>query len=335
MMVGLLRKWLKSLKTKLEVARIARLCGVSAAALHEDLAKISGEYRRFCSVRPGGLNNQGMFLHLCNSTGKPLALSKVQALDLAQREAVFMRWQEEHELNLSSRCISLVAIEGSEYSILCSEWLKQPDSYDAKRVHQLHRSFSTASKKLETLGSENDLTDLVKPNTPIKKILRELVAQPGHADINEWCDSYLSERKEFFGHLTPTIKKMFRVVAERWQSISSPVALVHGDFKRQNILKDDSGCYLAIDLQYYLPGQPCWDLAFYYSKYDSGFIKARQDFLEHTDSSLTQQVQFVFFYIVASTINIKRRRRDWIFTTKVIPAMQEMEHLLGDREFEK
>lgn len=334
-MRGLLRDWLVSLRTKREVARTASLCGVSAADMYAALMEISGEPRRFIPVRLGGVNNQGMFLHLCNETGKPLALSKVQLLNLAQREALFMRWQEEKQLNLSGRCLSLLTPEGSDYAILCSEYLMSPSDWDAQKIHQLQRRFTDAAQQLQELGTADELTQLVVADTPIKRVLRGLVAQSADARIHPWCADFLQQRLDVLAEHEPQLQQLFSAVADRWQGISAPVSLVHGDFKRQNILSGGDGQYRAIDLQYYLPGQSCWDLAFYYSKYDAGFSSAWHDYQKYTDTPSEQQLQFVFFYIVASIVNVKRKRRNWILTTKVIPAMQEMEHLLGDHNFEK
>jgi hypothetical protein len=330
-MGGLFRDWFRRLRTKTDVARIARQCGLSADSLHEDLTEISGERRRFVSVRLGGVNNEGMFLHLCNDTGKPLALSKVQAFGLAQREALFMRWQEKQGLSLSGRCLNMLALGDSEYAVLCSEYLSSPATYSARSIHQLHNRFHLAAPLLHLLGTPSELTGLVVADTPIKRVLRGLVTQPADARIDQWCDDFLQQRAEVLQDHLMLLRQLFSAVADRWQSISSPVSLVHGDFKRQNILCGDDGEYRAIDLQYYLPGQSCWDLAFYYSKYDAGFVSAWDDFNKYSEESFGWQLQFVFFYIVAAIINVKPKRRNWVVTTKVVPAMKEMEKLLSNR----
>ena len=333
-MGSLLRDWFDNLRTKIDVARIARQCGLSADSLHDDLAEISGERRRFISVRLGGVNNDGMFLHLCNSSGRAIALSKVQTLELAQREALFMRWQEQQRLNLSGRCLNLLILGDSDRAVLCSEYLSSPATYSARNIHQLHARFNLAAAQLHLLGTQSELTELVVADTPIKRILRGLVAQPADADIHQWCADFLQQRAQIIADEMVILQQLFSTVAGRWQSISSPVSLVHGDFKRQNILCGDDGEYRAIDLQYYLPGQPCWDLAFYYSKYDAGFARAWSDFNECSEESPEWQLQFVFFYIVASLINVKRKRRNWVFTTKVMPAVQEMESLLSKHKLD-
>jgi hypothetical protein len=105
--------------------------------------------------------------------------------------------------------------------------------------------------------------------------------------------------------------------------------LVHGDFKQQNILNDFNR-YKVIDCQYYTYGIRLWDLAFLYSKDECGFEYIKSNISAFR--SLNERLLLVFFYLLASLINVKKKRMNKVIIKKISPALEYLMLLLSSSE---
>jgi hypothetical protein len=92
--------------------------------------------------------------------------------------------------------------------------------------------------------------------------------------------------------------------------------LVHGYFKQQNILNDFNK-YKVIHCQYYTYGIGLRDLAFLYSKDERGFGYIKSNISRFLSSH--ERLLLVFFYLLASLINVKKKRTKKVIIKKNIP----------------
>lgn len=271
----------------------------------------------------GGANNQGMFLHYQDGQSTAVALSKLQPSELAEREYRFMQWSHDRQLNLTADPVSLLSVN-DQLGMLSSSFLKKPDNYLPSAIHSLHWRMVEASASLPFLGSPAELRAEVSPVTPIRKLLNGLVSEQDPSRAALFCHDYIEHRRAVLGaNLTERMHELTAKIMISWTDLfESESGLVHGDFKRQNILAVTDHDYRVIDLQYYLQGMRTWDLAFYYSKYEEGFVychscyRGANRIYQTSDESL-----FVFFYLLASMLKIKPKHRDRILERKIRPAL--------------
>ena len=317
----------------LSIARLERKLATGAGRLQAAVNNLVDESGQKVSsirrVRFGGVNNNGMFVGY--SASAPVLLIKLQPTILAEREIAFMHWQSRNRLNLTPDVFSHFSLTDAAVTATCSRFLATPSHYEAAKVHALHQRLTSASQYRSDLATDTELQDAIEADTPIKKVLSGLVIKKPEEDISVWLKQFLRERKQRFADdkLFNSVSEFFYSVAVSWSQLASPLSLVHGDFKRQNILMDDAGQYQLIDLQYYTAGQPLWDLAFYYSKYDDGFAAAMRDYEQNKEVGADSDVLFIFFYLVAVLINIKPKRWKRAAESKVIPALARIKALDG------
>lgn len=321
------RNWLRTARA---IARVHSICNdnsINPRILLDVLGEASGQLRittlNLEYAELGGVNNQGMFLHYDDSDRLPLALSKIQAPGLAEREYRFLRWSDEQGAQLTAEPVYYRQLNSS-MAVTSSTFLKQPSRYLPSAIHVLHWRLMNVGDYENTLGEKHTLRSQVRPDTNIRKVLHYLVSEERAEKALVFIQSFLEERKSVLDH---RIRERILLVANRimdnWETVYRlEEGLVHGDFKRQNILSVSDFDYRIIDLQYYLVGMRSWDLAFYYSKYEEGFTYALMDFrganrlLGTADESM-----FVFLYIVASSLKIKPKHRDQVVTRKLLPAL--------------
>ena len=98
--------------------------------------------------------------------------------------------------------------------------------------------------------------------------------------------------------------------------------LVHGDFKKENIMTDEEGNFKVIDLQYFTYGIRVWDLAFYYSKESRGFTELYPKLLQSFSWRKIERDTFIFFYLVASALHVKKKNIQKIASLKLEPAIK-------------
>ena len=326
------RNWLRTARA---IARVHRICNqnsLNPRILLDVLGEASGQLRittlnlEYADL--GGVNNQGMFLHYGDSGRTPLALSKIQTPELAEREFRFIRWSDDQGEKLTAEPVYYRQFSNN-LAVTSSTFLEQPSRYLPSAIHALHWRLMQVQAYEHALGDHRTLRSQIRPDTNIRKVLHHLVSEDNPGKAVAFIERFLEERRGVLGQrIRERIMLVARVVMRDWEAFFEREAgLVHGDFKRQNILSVSDFDYRLIDLQYYLVGIRSWDLAFYYSKYEEGFTYALTDYrganriLRTSDESL-----FVFLYLIASSLKIKPKHREQVMRRKLLPALSYFEH---------
>ncbi len=325
---------LKQLETRLRIALIARRHRSTAGTLRRLLDQATGpdpDHRNhFLYANLGGANNLGTFLHYEDGSTSPFALSKIQHCSLAQREHRFMHWSDQTGCNLTARFYNLQSLDEST-SVLCSAFLQQPVRHDVSAVHDLHARMLSAYSQIATLDSEQNLRSQILPDSPIQEVLHHLITEPDPDHVNAYLKKYF--RRCAADHSWGDGGRFLRLVTpmvDSWPGIRShDKGLIHGDFKKQNILAASPGDYRLIDHQYYTIGIRTWDLAFFYHKRDrDGFEVALRDFREGVSSHPGPSERlFCMLYLVAACIRIKPEHRQAIVERKIDPVIRHLESL--------
>ncbi|GAA6146618.1 phosphotransferase [Thalassolituus maritimus] len=326
------RNWLRTARA---VARVHSICddnSLNPRALLDLLGEASGQLRittlNLEYAELGGVNNLGMFLHYGESGRAPLALSKIQTPELAEREFRFIRWSHSQGERLTAEPVYYRQLS-DDLAVTSSTFLQQPSRYLSSAIHALHWRLMQVKDYEYALGNSRALRDQVRPDTNIRKVLHYLVSEERSEKALEFIETFLQERQAILGQrVRERIMLVARTIMRDWEALFEREAgLVHGDFKRQNILSVSDFDYRLIDLQYYLVGIRSWDLAFYYSKYEEGFTYALMDYrganriLRTSDESL-----FVFLYLIASSLKIKPKHREQVMRRKLLPALNYFEY---------
>jgi hypothetical protein len=326
------RNWLRTVRASARIHRICNENSINPRILLDVLGKASGQLPittlNLEYAELGGVNNQGMFLHYGDSGHTPLALSKIQALELAEREFRFIRWSDDQGKKLTAEPVYYCQLSNN-LAVTSSTFLKQPSRYLPSAIHALHWRLMQVNDYEHALGGRRILRAQVRPDTNIRKVLHHLVSEENAGEALAFIESFLEERRSVLGQrVLERIMLVARSIMCDWEVLFEREAgLVHGDFKRQNILSVSDFDYRLIDLQYYLVGIRSWDLAFYYSKYEEGFIYALMDYrganriLRTSDESL-----FVFLYLIASSLKIKTKHREYVMKRKLLPALSYFEN---------
>lgn len=291
--------------------------------------KVYTKFRDF-----GGANNHGMLLHYSVQHNQPIALSKIEEFSLAEREYRFLEWQRDHRDNaLSAEPIGLTPVSEQGYCCFITSVLKHPKVFSYFQAQQLFHALGQQPEKVSFLsltGKKEDLKNEINDSTKIKSILVNLVSQFGSDNSESFYKTFLKEREGLFESnksLFLTLKFLMDSIYQGLKSydMTDQEGLVHGDFKQQNIM-EFGGSYRVIDCQYYTYGIRLWDLAFLYSKNKNGFDGVKQEIGKL--SLREEQLCMLFFYMIASLINIKKKRVNKVIKYQILPATLYANQLL-------
>jgi len=330
------RNWLRTARAILRVHRISAAQAIPPRILLNALGAASGQLNltslNLESVNFGGVNNQGMFLHYSDYSKQPMALSKLQKQSLAKREYRFMTWSTSNQLKLTADPVCLQSVT-DQLGVLSSSFLSQPKDYLPSAIHSLHYRMRHTGECLPLLGNHDELRTEVIPDTAIRSILHHLVSESDPDKARQFLTTYIQARSPMLGvKLSNQIESLAEIYLSDWRALfDKEQGLVHGDFKRQNILAVTEHDYRLIDLQYYLIGICSWDLAFFYSKYEEGFVYILSHFRgENRLYNTSNEGLFVFLYIVAVLLKIKRKHKDKVMRLKLRPAIEYLKDLQGN-----
>jgi hypothetical protein len=334
-----LKRWSNAYKNQIKKRQLEKLIGTNLISLIkscEDVIFDNTSERVYSKFRDlGGVNNHGMLMHYSIENNRAVAISKVEDKLLAERECRFLTWQQKYRRGiLSAEPIGIVETENKNYSCFISSILEHQENFSYLRAEELFNTMGENPELLSYLslsGFKKDLANEIDGSTKIKSILVNLVSQFNTANAENFYKEFLSVREILFLYDKLAYEKLknlmhciYDILKER--DLQSYEGLVHGDFKPQNILKEDE-VYKVIDCQYYTYGIRLWDLAFLYSKNKNGFsdIKNRIDTLQSRDEKLL----LVFFYLLASLINVKKKGLNKITSNQISPAVAYGEQLLS------
>jgi hypothetical protein len=332
-----IRRWSNWYKNQQKKSKFKKLVGADLMSLINSCESIilsnTGDqvYTKFRDL--GGVNNLGMLIHYSIIHNKAVAISKIEENSLAEREYRFLVWQERYrKCALSAVPIGVAKIQ--DYTCFISSVLAQPQSFSYSLAERLFQTMGQDSELLSHLalnGSKEGLSDEIDDSTKIKSILVNIVSQFNTENSGIFYKTFLLERESLFFTNPVMFSKLTSVMSDLYdylvtRDLKSYEGLVHGDFKPQNILQDGE-VYKAIDCQYYTYGIRLWDLAFLYSKDEGGFdkVKFRIDTLKKIDEKLF----VLFFYLLASLINVKKKRARTTINNKLIPALNYANKLIN------
>jgi hypothetical protein len=341
-MKKLFRRWLYRYKNQRRQAQFESLIGLSLDSLMkscEDIVlKETGDkvYSKFRDL--GGANNHGMLLHYSVRSNQPVAISKIEESTLAEREFRFLVWQRDYRDNsLGAKPIGLIPVSEQEYCCFITSVLKHPKVFSYSQVQQLFYSLGQQPEKvsfLSSIGEKEGLKDEIDDSTRIKSVLVHLVSQFGSDNSESYYKAFLKEREGLFDtkqDLFITLQSIMNSIYTELKSydMSAHEGLVHGDFKAQNIM-EYADTYRVIDCQYYTYGIRLWDLAFLYSKDTKGFINVKPEI--DRLSKYEEKALVLFFYIIASLINLKKKRVRLVVKNQISPAVVLIIELLANRK---
>ncbi|MFT5718043.1 MAG: hypothetical protein ACI9T7_002245 [Oleiphilaceae bacterium] len=332
-----IRRWSNWYKNQQKKSKFKKLVGADLMSLINSCESIilsnTGDqvYTKFRDL--GGVNNLGMLIHYSIIHNRAVAISKIEENSLAEREYRFLVWQERYrKCALSAVPIGVAKIQN--YTCFISSVLAQPQSFSYSLAERLFQTMGQDSELLSHLalnGSKEGLSDEIDGSTKIKSILVNIVSQFNTEKSGIFYKTFLLERELLFFTNPVMFSKLTSVMSDLYdylvtRDLKPYEGLVHGDFKPQNILQDGE-VYKAIDCQYYTYGIRLWDLAFLYSKDEGGFdkVKFRIDTLKKIDEKLF----VLFFYLLASLINVKKKRARTTINNKLIPALNYANKLIN------
>jgi hypothetical protein len=338
-MKKILRRWLSKYKNSRKKDNFERATGVGLDALIKSCEEVvfrttgSAVYTEFQDL--GGANNHGMLMHYATSNDQPVAISKVEDHVLAEREHRFLTWQKNHRKNsLSANPLGLVRVPDHDFSCFISTVLEHPVTFSYPKAIQLYKRLGQKTDLISYLtlsGRKEELKGEIDATTNIKSILVNLVSDFGTDNSEIFYKDFLQRKENLFinNHdlfikLQDLMDRIYTIL--KTYDLTRYIGLVHGDFKPQNILEYKES-YRVIDCQYYTYGIRLWDIAFLYSKDVYGFKTLNAD-LENFPL-YEERILLTFFYVIASLINVKKKRADGVIKNKISPVMVYAINLLA------
>ncbi len=278
-----------------------------------------------------GMNNIGIFTHKLKNHKNIFAISKLQKTAGARREYTFQCWQKNNLDNmLAAKAFLLGSFRNEHYSWVTSEALHIPKSFPDSGIRSLFDRLNVPDEKLTKLSIDGRLESLrtaLEGNTKIKSILVSLVCQLETEDAKQFTIEFFQERKMLlecssglYDNINELIHMYFSHIFE--DDISFMYGLIHGDFKKQNILADKQSNLKVIDLQYFTYGVRIWDLAFYYSKDKREFSIIYSLLLRSFTWTKIERETFIIFYLIASSLHLKAKNAEDISHRKLEPAVR-------------
>lgn len=337
------RRWLNRYKNQRFKIKFEARTGVSIEALITDCE--SAVYNKvgypvFTKFRDlGGANNHGMLMHYSVTDRKPVAISKIEQRIFAHREYRFSSWQRDYRgSSLSAEPLGLIPVSDDGFSCFISSVLDHPLVFSYSKAEHLFKRIGQQPELVSNLalsGNKAGLKDELDDSTRIKSILVHLVSQFGSDNSEHFYAEFLQQRKHLFlntPELFITLQSLMDSMYNQLKTCDLTVyeGLVHGDFKQQNILEYEDS-YRVIDCQYYTYGIRLWDLAFLYSKDKNGFKKISPQLEKFV--LFEEKALILFFYVIASIINVKKKRANKVMINQLSPAVQKMTELLSHLEF--
>ena len=282
---------------------------------------------------PGGLNNLGMFTHSLEHQEEPFAISKLQNSLAARREYRFQSWQENYLDNrLAAKAFLLAPFRDENYSWVTGEILYPVKRFSDMEIKTIFDKLNVSHEKLKELSIDRNVESLIyelEDNTRIKSVLLNLVSQIETEKAAKFTKKFLKERESLLVRTPGVYQRLETLFSVYFSSVSKAdlsfmYGLVHGDFKKQNIMADEKGDYKVIDLQYFTYGIRIWDLAFYYSKDSRGFEEIYSELLHNFSWGKIERETFMIFYVIASILPLKNKNLRKTMSLKLGPAMNNL-----------
>ena len=279
----------------------------------------------------GGFNN---FFFVEHYNKKVLRLvSKIANNNLLQRENAFLSWQDEMAVipSITPKWFGFKNIKNSQLSCLTMEALLPPKEITPQTLLDLYKNIGDQTLLLpdfkEAIKTKKGFIFQLDGSSKIIDLLNNFVVKIHEPSAYVFVESYLNDRRYLFkGNKTvfDEIKRTVNDVELISQTIDLELyyGLIHGDFKKGNLLKDSSKNLKMIDLQYYQYGARLWDLAFYCSKIKKDFSVIKASYLSALDLSAVEIKLFILFYIVSNLLHTNKKNIKKTILTRLIPALE-------------
>ncbi|MEA1988425.1 MAG: phosphotransferase [Pseudomonadota bacterium] len=281
----------------------------------------------------GGANNLGMLQHFSCTSKTLFYITKLEACHLADRELAFLEWQQ-HSLEMAERiapelvCCQRIADSG--VCALTMRHLFQSKKYEPEAIIDLYQRMGLLTVKLSELKGARRKGGLLQfeleAKTKITRIIKYIVTQMHLPEAYIQAQQFMDQRKQEFIARPAEFKKIKQFLSDSSYLINDfdfkkHYGLLHGDFKKSNILSDDNGQLRVIDLQYYNYGARLWDMAFFCSKEKDVFEKTFTKLIQPLDLDAVESRIFLFFYILAVLLHVKKSSLNKLLFLKVLPAI--------------
>ena len=282
----------------------------------------------------GGFNNLFFVQHFLD--GKLKFITKVAPTKLTLRERSFFDWQQK---NISSvDCIApnmllYKELKVGSMSSLTMECLSLPKEYRPDAIIELYNRMGRLSESLPTFPGVKKVGNILQfefeAKTKITSIIKYIVTQLHDPQAYIAAADFMDARSDIFESRKDEFEELKNFLLDS-QFIKHKLdfekhyGFLHGDFKRSNILSDTDDDLKVIDMQYYNYGARLWDMAFYCSKEKDGFEESYMKFILPLELDEIELRIFVFFYILAALLHVKKSNLKKMLCLKAFPAIESL-----------
>lgn len=303
--------------------------------------KVKGSQKTTCEfdtrfVDMGGANNLGMLCHHLIGDVEPLFATKLESCRLAEREYFFLKWQQETQIEeewVAADIVCCTHLGSSDICGLTMEYLHTPKVHDDQGVIDLYRRMGKLTKYLSSMPNaiqhENLIEIPLEANTKITRTIKYIVTQLHHPDAYQVAKEFMEKRKSVFSGWEREYQKIVQFISDSAFlsedfNFDQHYGLLHGDFKKDNILSDCKGRLKVIDLQYYSYGARLWDMAFLCSKEKEWFGGIHNKFIRPLALSPTEYRIFVLLFVLADLLHVRKSNVKRKLTMHVLPALSSV-----------
>ena len=282
-----------------------------------------------------GVNNLFFLNH--RYEGKIKFVTKLESCHLAERELAFLEWQKS-SLNrfefIAPELVCCKRVGDSDICALSMECLIEPTSYSPAAIVELYHRIGGLTSELSSFTkAENKdgmfLFDMLA-NTKITRTIKYIVTKMHLPEAYAQALEFMDKRQAVFLSRLGDFQRVKQFISDsacltNEFDVEQHYGLLHGDFKKANILSDESGKLKVIDLQYYNYGARLWDMAFLCSKEKEKYEETFTKFIEPLNLDDVELKIFVFLYVLASLLHVKKSNLSKLLFMKVFPAISSVD----------
>jgi len=290
-------------------------------------------------VHMGGANNLGMLLHYSSQSQTPFYTTKLESCHLANRELAFLQWQKnslDKSETIAPMLICCYPVAGSKICALTMEYLSQPKEYKPKAIIELYQRMGQLTTKLSRIKGVEDRDGLfqfeLEAKTKITRTINYIVTKMHLPEAYEQAQFFMKKRQNAFVSRPVEFVQIMQFILNssflvKDFDFEKHYGLLHGDFKKANILMDSSGQLRVIDLQYYNYGARLWDLAFFCSKEKSWYGETYNKFIRPLELDESESRIFTMLYTLAILLHVKKSNVKKKLYMHVMPAISMVNSL--------
>jgi hypothetical protein len=335
-------RWLNRTISKKKVVQgfdRANRNGVSLLSLIDELrfqirknsVQIDSMSSIYCTL--GGSNNAGFVLHgpiVLTSKKTPAWITKLAATESLGRESFLLEWVSIRPdfMAFFPVLISKGKLHGSSLAQLTTERLVNC-KVTLPQAFELHQALGEVGKCLfENQPLDGRAYPALSPGTPIRDMIVYWVKKPQSISGRTYLEGFFQRLMERFPSKAHRIKSIEETVFDFM--LAAPVlseasfGFIHGDYKPDNIMFDNSGQPKVIDNQYFEYGLRAWDLGFFLSKKKCSLSHFISSIYEGKHGSKQEKKWLVVCYLLALCLRLNHINFEKIWYKKIKPALNLM-----------